>query len=155
MAKRRAKRKAARKPAKRVAKGPAKRKVAKRTVKKAAKRKMIERDKHARKITGIRSAREAVVFEAPQLLALHKNHETPELESSRNCYVCKTVYTKLHHVDLGASHGVADRSGHGNECGVVKYRVHTFCGIANCLGVAEITADKLDGPPVKILFATA
>ena len=66
---------------------------------KAAKRKMIERDKHARKETGIRSAREAVVFKAPILLEAPKlkNLEEQELESPRNCYVCKTVYTKLHH----------------------------------------------------------
>ena len=66
--------------------------------KKAAKRKMITRDKHARKETGIRSAREATIFSAPKLLApVEINKETPELESPRNCYVCKTVYTKLHH----------------------------------------------------------
>lgn len=66
---------------------------------KAAKRKMIERDKHARKETGIRSAREAAVFVAPKLLTapISKNLEELELESPRNCYVCKTVYTKLHH----------------------------------------------------------
>jgi NAD(P)-dependent dehydrogenase (short-subunit alcohol dehydrogenase family) len=63
--------------------------------KKATKRKMVERDKHARKVTGIRSAREATVFEAPKLIA--HSAETPELESPRNCYVCKAVYTKLHH----------------------------------------------------------
>jgi NAD(P)-dependent dehydrogenase (short-subunit alcohol dehydrogenase family) len=64
--------------------------------KKAAKRKMIERDKHARKETGIRSAREAIVFEAPLLLETPSNCER-ELESPRNCYVCKTLYTKVHH----------------------------------------------------------
>jgi hypothetical protein len=66
--------------------------------KKAAKRKMIERDKHARAKTGIRSAREAIVFEAPKLLAnLKENKEVHELESPRNCYICKTLYTKVHH----------------------------------------------------------
>ncbi|WP_339607187.1 SDR family oxidoreductase [uncultured Roseivirga sp.] len=67
--------------------------------KKAAKRKMIERDKHARKTTGIRSAREQVVFEAPKLISLVEPEmlDTPELESPRNCYVCKAVYTKVHH----------------------------------------------------------
>ncbi|MFT6716010.1 MAG: NAD(P)-dependent dehydrogenase (short-subunit alcohol dehydrogenase family) [Saprospiraceae bacterium] len=67
--------------------------------KKAAKRKMIERDKHARKETGIRSARESVVFEAPKLLPEHNitNRKEQELESPRNCYVCKTMFTKLHH----------------------------------------------------------
>lgn len=66
---------------------------------KAAKRKMIERDKHARKETGIRSAREAVIFKAPILLEAPKleNLEEIELESPRNCYVCKAIYTKLHH----------------------------------------------------------
>lgn len=66
--------------------------------KKAAKRKMIAKDIHSRKSTGIRSAREAVLFSAPKLLApAAVPKDTPELESPRNCYVCKTVYTKLHH----------------------------------------------------------
>src|SRR5690554_5561924 len=66
---------------------------------KAAKRKMIERDKHARKETGIRSARESAVFVAPKLLTEPVMRELgeKELESPRNCYVCKAVYTKLHH----------------------------------------------------------
>lgn len=65
--------------------------------KKAAKRKQQEKDKHARKETGIRSAREAVVFEAPKLIANIKPQDTPDLTSPRNCYVCKKLYTKLHH----------------------------------------------------------
>ena len=71
----------------------------KKSAEKAAKRKMMERDKHARKETGIRSAREATVFVAPKLLDLPKgkNDTESELESPRNCYVCKKVYTKLHH----------------------------------------------------------
>ena len=40
--------------------------------KKAAKRKMIERDKHARKETGIRSAREDAIFVAPKFLEMPK-----------------------------------------------------------------------------------
>jgi len=67
--------------------------------KKAAKRKIAARDRLARKETGIRSAREAVVFVAPKLLGTSAlaNKEQLELESSRNCYVCKTVFSKLHH----------------------------------------------------------
>lgn len=67
--------------------------------KKAAKRKKIEREKHARKETGIRVARESAVFVAPKMLELPKKllENTKELESPRNCYVCKTLYTKLHH----------------------------------------------------------
>ncbi len=64
--------------------------------KKAAKRKMIERDKHVRKKTGIRSAREATVFIAPTILET-PNEDVGELESPRNCYVCKEMYTKMHH----------------------------------------------------------
>ena len=37
--------------------------------KKAIKRKMIAKDTHARKTTGIRSARESALFKAPKLLA--------------------------------------------------------------------------------------
>lgn len=69
----------------------------KKDAKKAAKRKMIERDKHARKQTGIRSAREDAIFIAPKFLDLPNHKDAPELESPRNCYVCKAVYTKLHH----------------------------------------------------------
>ncbi|TLP79173.1 SDR family oxidoreductase [Maribacter sp. ACAM166] len=67
--------------------------------KKNAKRKQAVRDKHARKETGIRSAREAHVFVAPKLLptAELENKELPELATPRNCYVCKTEFTKLHH----------------------------------------------------------
>jgi len=67
--------------------------------KKAKKRKQREREKHARKETGIRSAREAAVFEAPKMLAFTEveKDEISELESPRNCYVCKALFTKLHH----------------------------------------------------------
>ncbi len=70
----------------------------KKDAKKAEKRKMIARDKHARKETGIRSAREASVFVAPLMIDLTgESNKELELESPRNCYVCKAVYTKLHH----------------------------------------------------------
>ena len=66
--------------------------------KKATKRKMIAKDTHARKSTGIRSAREASLFVAPKLLSANViKEDTPELESPRNCYVCKSLFTKLHH----------------------------------------------------------
>lgn len=66
---------------------------------KAEKRKKTEREKHARKETGIRSARDADIFVAPKaikLLAQAKTNEA-ELESPRNCYVCKAEFIKLHH----------------------------------------------------------
>lgn len=64
-----------------------------------AKRKKEKADKTARKETGIRNAREASVFIAPKLLSLTDlaNKEQLELETPRNCYVCKTAFTKMHH----------------------------------------------------------
>ncbi|MRH99461.1 SDR family NAD(P)-dependent oxidoreductase [Kriegella sp. EG-1] len=71
----------------------------KKDAKKAAKRKQAAKDRNARNQTGIRYAREASVFVAPKLLAASElsNKETPELESPRDCYVCKAKFTKLHH----------------------------------------------------------
>ncbi|MEC8683194.1 MAG: oxidoreductase, partial [Bacteroidota bacterium] len=71
----------------------------KKDAKKAQKRKQAAKDRAARKVTGIRSAREASVFTAPKLLqaAELETLETPELQTARNCYVCKTEFTKLHH----------------------------------------------------------
>ena len=65
----------------------------------ATKRKLEKKDKTARKETGIRHAREASVFVAPKLLALNDlaNKQQLELETARNCYVCKTEFTKMHH----------------------------------------------------------
>ena len=67
--------------------------------KKNEKRKQAVRDKHARKETGIRSAREAHIFIAPKLLdaAELENKEQMELTTPRNCYVCKAEFTNLHH----------------------------------------------------------
>lgn len=71
----------------------------KKDAKKAQKRKQAARDKNARKETGIRSARENIVFVAPKLLpqADISSKETLELATPRNCYVCKTLFTTLHH----------------------------------------------------------
>ncbi len=71
----------------------------KKEAKKAEKRKLKEKDKHARNGTGIRSAREASIFIAPAMLALDGSEaeREVELESPRNCYVCKATYNKLHH----------------------------------------------------------
>ena len=71
----------------------------KKEAKKAEKRKIRERDKYARNRTGIRSAREANIFLAPKMIDLTDEilNKTIELESPRNCYVCKKVYNQLHH----------------------------------------------------------
>lgn len=65
--------------------------------KKAQERKKREREKHARKETGIRSARESSVFIAPKMLETISTKSRGSLESPRNCYVCKEEFTELHH----------------------------------------------------------
>jgi hypothetical protein len=64
-----------------------------------AKRKKEKQDRTARKETGIRYAREAAVFEAPKLLLATdlQSKEQLELKVPRNCYVCKTPFTIMHH----------------------------------------------------------
>ncbi|MGB0932851.1 MAG: SDR family NAD(P)-dependent oxidoreductase [Lishizhenia sp.] len=69
------------------------------SAKKAKERKRKEREKHARKETGIRKAREEAIFSAPKLIpeAQRIDQEERILDNPRNCYVCKTPFTKLHH----------------------------------------------------------
>ncbi len=53
----------------------------------------------ARNLTGIRSAREATVFIAPQEILAESTsaHQTEkQLINPVNCYVCKSLFTKLH-----------------------------------------------------------
>ncbi len=70
----------------------------KKEAKKAEKRKIREKDRKARNNTGIRSAREALVFEAPKMIGVSGAAASTELlESPRNCYVCKEIYHRLHH----------------------------------------------------------
>ncbi|MDA3895276.1 MAG: SDR family NAD(P)-dependent oxidoreductase [Desulfobacteraceae bacterium] len=66
---------------------------------------IVEKERGLRAATGIRRAREAEVFTAPlQILctgpdserAAERQDTRPELESPRNCYVCKADFTQLH-----------------------------------------------------------
>ncbi len=69
-------------------------------VKLVKKQSKVENDRKARAKTGIRSARIATVFEAPIQLALDQielDEEKKILDSPRNCYVCKDLYTEVHH----------------------------------------------------------
>lgn len=70
-----------------------------RATKKALKQKAKLKDKESRNTTGIRSAREANIFVAPAMIALAGKSPEKELdlESPRNCYVCKEPFHKLHH----------------------------------------------------------
>lgn len=65
-----------------------------------AKRRAISReDRAARATTGIREARKAPVFYAPAQIAGHIEEQRKserELHSSRNCYVCKAEFKRLH-----------------------------------------------------------
>jgi NAD(P)-dependent dehydrogenase (short-subunit alcohol dehydrogenase family) len=70
----------------------------KRGAKKAIKKKLNEKDKEARKTTGIRSAREATIFIAPSMVDLDvQDKEEIILDTPRECYVCKTSFDRLHH----------------------------------------------------------
>ncbi|MGK0489457.1 MAG: NAD(P)-dependent dehydrogenase (short-subunit alcohol dehydrogenase family) [Candidatus Endobugula sp.] len=69
----------------------------KRGAKKEIKKKINEKDKQARKATGIRSAREATIFIAPSMVEGEKTEKEVILETPRECYVCKTNFDRLHH----------------------------------------------------------
>ncbi len=70
--------------------------------KKAAARKKrqetVADERAARAATGIRSARENLVFSAPKQLTCDEMDNDKELvlNSPRNCYVCKKEYTRMH-----------------------------------------------------------
>ncbi|MFT5778682.1 MAG: NAD(P)-dependent dehydrogenase (short-subunit alcohol dehydrogenase family) [Crocinitomicaceae bacterium] len=69
-----------------------------RHLKKENKIELREKDRIARGTTGIRSARTAEVFSAPDqfLLPEAKREGEQILSSARNCYVCKVEFTHLH-----------------------------------------------------------
>ena len=63
------------------------------------KQKVREKDREAREKTGIRAARTAAVFTAPEQLLLPQGEDRMDgerISSPRNCYVCKTEFTLLH-----------------------------------------------------------
>jgi NAD(P)-dependent dehydrogenase (short-subunit alcohol dehydrogenase family) len=63
---------------------------------------IVEKERRVRAATGIRKAREALVFAAPGQIPQagpEPDHEDAvhALETPRNCYVCKAEFKKLHH----------------------------------------------------------
>jgi len=70
----------------------------KRAIKKLERRRIVKSERKARALTGIRTAREALVFVAPLQISadIARNHELKELNSPRDCYVCKAPFTRLH-----------------------------------------------------------
>jgi len=69
-----------------------------RQIQKGLRKKVVTEERSARAATGIRAARTAAVFSAPEKLTLSDASapRLPELKSPRNCYVCKAEYTQLH-----------------------------------------------------------
>lgn len=60
---------------------------------------LVKKERDVRALTGIRSARDNSVFEAPaRAIGVNPGAliEDFELSSARNCYVCHTEFTKLH-----------------------------------------------------------
>ncbi len=66
------------------------------SIKSHQKKNIIDHDKSVRAKTGIRSARVADIFTAPEA-ALSIEGVAGELKSSRSCYVCLSRFTVLHH----------------------------------------------------------
>jgi NAD(P)-dependent dehydrogenase (short-subunit alcohol dehydrogenase family) len=70
------------------------------SVKLVKKQRDMINDRNARAAASIRSARKASIFEAPKQLspATIETHLTKRfLDSPRNCYICKELYTEVHH----------------------------------------------------------
>lgn len=70
-----------------------------RDIRKMKRQTVVKHDRGARAATGIRTAREAAVFSAPEKVLNIDGGLKPEmgeLKSARNCYVCKTEYKRLH-----------------------------------------------------------
>jgi NAD(P)-dependent dehydrogenase (short-subunit alcohol dehydrogenase family) len=66
-------------------------------------------EKAAKAQTGIRKARTDAIFKAPeQLLEAQKPASRPQLDTPRNCYVCKAEFTKLHHFYDSLCHPCAE-----------------------------------------------
>ncbi|MFY7994098.1 MAG: SDR family NAD(P)-dependent oxidoreductase [Bacteriovoracaceae bacterium] len=68
-------------------------------VKKLRKQNEKEANRLARRLTGIRSAREYSVFTAPAQIEFTKVEEeqTREYATPHDCYVCRAKFTKVHH----------------------------------------------------------
>jgi len=70
------------------------------SVKLEKKQRDLINDRNARAAASIRSARTASIFEAPKQISPHGlqvNNEKRILDSPRNCYICKELYTEVHH----------------------------------------------------------
>lgn len=69
-------------------------------VKKLRKQNEKQANRNARKLTGIRSAREVPVFAAPEQIEWKEKTEeaqSNEYATPHDCYVCRAKFTKVHH----------------------------------------------------------
>jgi len=69
-----------------------------RAIRKMKRQKIVAVERKARAATGIRKARETSIFTAPMQITDNRESlkEPSFLNSPRNCYVCKTEFTRLH-----------------------------------------------------------
>jgi NAD(P)-dependent dehydrogenase (short-subunit alcohol dehydrogenase family) len=65
-------------------------------VRKELEKKSRDSDRAKRATSGIRQVRQHSVFIEPQKVD-HNDAQRPHLHSPRNCYVCKKLFTELHH----------------------------------------------------------
>lgn len=63
---------------------------------KLRRQKVVQYERRIRKSTGIRSAREASIFQAPEQITDGNDFLEKELVNPRDCYVCKSKFSKLH-----------------------------------------------------------
>ncbi len=64
-------------------------------IRKVKRQAIVKRERKARAATGIRRARQTAVFSAP-LQITDDSKQDLALDSPRNCYVCKSEFTRLH-----------------------------------------------------------
>jgi len=68
-------------------------------VKKLRKQNVKEANRNARKLTGIRTAREIPVFTAPsqiEFISVQEDQKDHHYATPHDCYVCRTKFTKVH-----------------------------------------------------------
>jgi len=68
-------------------------------VKKLRKQNVKEANRNARKLTGIRTAREVAVFTAPaqiEFTSVQENQKEHHYATPHDCYVCRAKFTKVH-----------------------------------------------------------
>ncbi len=70
------------------------------SAKKAKQQRIFEYNQNLKKATGIRTARQSSIFEAPDQIQIamdEPKEEAPKMTSPRNCYICKAEFSHLHH----------------------------------------------------------